>query len=881
MSDPLRPVTDTAMRQTVRIYLGILLGMAVILGLLHYFFADVRVGKIAWFHLDKERNIPTWFSGLLFFLFGCSAFVAYYWEQRHNRAGQPCFRLPILWLGVGFAGLYMSLDEMTILHENLYWREVRLVSRQFGAAWIYATQWEILFAPAIIVILCTFVLFFSHRFRAASSGAWRSALSGVGCWFVALTFEGLRGTFKVMGKSWYFFEVIIEEEMEMLGTILLLSSIIFYTIDISLELNQSRQDIFKKNFHFLTKKSLSVLSITIILLLISSSIIYSFAQKQAVSGTKLPRLYKKATRNQVAEKSVTSPAYEFWFKDITDPISLAASDAEDLIRFAMTSMVGGKSQPEGIPAAFRTDTSPRIILLSVSDGLTPAHVAVGSSKGFAKAIEQARSRIHRFTAPGYQPKWIKLDIVQQVYPQGNVDLHSPLACDMSLQGIAFDRKSGIVLLPEELMSYRLVTKKRMIQHHNIDEYLKKRFIRGETVHQLRQSGTTLMYCFTTLSLFSDGENVQRLYRGHRLVQQLSRERLLLAARWGGRYLTQAVGSDGRFAYAYHPTSGKVSKTYNILRHAGSVYAMLELYQSTGEAALLQAARRALVYLVRAVQSCQIGTESTDCIVEKGKVKLGGNALAILALSKYVEVTHDLQYMPIMRRLGRWIQGIQSANGEFTTHIQTYPGGKRIDFVSEYYPGEAILALLRLYALEPHDSWLDTAEKGAQYLINNRDHGVSLSALIHDHWLLYALNELYRYRPHPAYLNHASRLSRAIVSRQNRHPRYPDWLGSYYRPPRSTPTATRTEGLCAAYQLVGDFGEAQAAETILAAIRQGILFQLQTQFGPESVLYFEAPQRAVGGFHRSLTNFEIRIDYVQHNISSLLGLYRLLPHGTGS
>ncbi len=51
--------------RTFRIYLGILLLLALALGVLHYFYADVREGKIYWFDLDKERNVPTWFSGLL------------------------------------------------------------------------------------------------------------------------------------------------------------------------------------------------------------------------------------------------------------------------------------------------------------------------------------------------------------------------------------------------------------------------------------------------------------------------------------------------------------------------------------------------------------------------------------------------------------------------------------------------------------------------------------------------------------------------------------------------------------------------------------------------------------------------------------------------
>ena len=95
------------------------------------------------------------------------------------------------------------------------------------------------------------------------------------------------------------------------------------------------------------------------------------------------------------------------------------------------------------------------------------------------------------------------------------------------------------------------------------------------------------------------------------------------------------------------------------------------------------------------------------------------------------------------------------------------------------------------------------------------------------------------------------------------------------PPRSTPTATSAEGLCSAYLLARDFAGRDEAELIMESISPAIAFQLQTQFRPESVLYLKYPQRALWGFHRSLTDFEIRIDYVQHNISSLLGYYGIL------
>lgn len=405
-------------------------------------------------------------------------------------------------------------------------------------------------------------------------------------------------------------------------------------------------------------------------------------------------------------------------------------------------------------------------------------------------------------------------------------------------------------------------------------YLERYPARREEYQRLLNSSQVSIFRFTTSSFFFDRDDAVRLYRGHRLFNRISREDLLSVASQGGQYLTQAVGPGGKFVYVYWPKTEQVLEKYNIVRHAGTVYAMLELYELTGNTELLEAAQRAIGYLLQLTETCSTRIGTTSCIVENGYTKLGGNALAAIALAKYTEVTRDQQYVPTLLELGTWIQSAQGESGEFVIHTQSYPEGEVASSASRYYPGEALLAMTRIYALDPDEVWLDTAEAGAQYLINVRDGGLPDSELPHDHWLLYALNDLYRHRPNPLYLNHALRLASAILQSQNRAPTYPDWLGSFYRPPRSAPTATRMEGLCAAYLLAQDSGHPQEAEAILEGMRLGAGFQLQTQFRPESVMYLDNPQRSLGGFHRSLTNFEIRIDYVQHNISSLLCLYRI-------
>ena len=43
---------------------------------------------------------------------------------------------------------------------------------------------------------------------------------------------------------------------------------------------------------------------------------------------------------------------------------------------------------------------------------------------------------------------------------------------------------------------------------------------------------------------------------------------------------------------------------------------------------------------------------------------------------------------------------------------------------------------------------------------------------------------------------------------------------------------------------------------------------------ENALFFPKPARAMGGFSSSLTRRDVRIDYVQHSVSSMLGLRAL-------
>jgi len=565
-------------------------------------------------------------------------------------------------------------------------------------------------------------------------------------------------------------------------------------------------------------------------------------------------------------RPVRGAAPEVWFEDVLLPVGMKDEDAEALVRAAAARILGGAGAATPFPRALEEDELPRIVLVSVSDGLGPARVALGTGNGIVPAVQDAVRRAADWR--DLRPRWIKVDVVQRCLGVARGALLRGLTLERSLHGLAFNRSAGVAFLPGELVARTLVNSDGRIMLANIQEVLDGDATRRADVAEVLRRGDFGIFRFSADSFFCDGKEFCRLYRGHRVPKDVNRADLLAAAVSGGNYLVRSVGADGRFVYSYLPKQDIVKDSYNILRHAGATYAMLELYEVTRDDGVLEAARRALGYLLDQVRPYP-GQLDAACVVEDGYVKLGGNGLAAIALSKYAAVTGDRSHVQVMHKLVAYIQLHQTNSGRFVRQKESYPGGADTHFSSMYYPGEAILALVRAHAVDPRESYLDAAEKGARFLIEVRDGGLPVRALPADHWLLYALNELYRQRPNGLYLEHSINIATSIAMAQNPEPDYPDWRGTYGEPPRTAPAATRAEGLLAAHALARDYGRPQEADVFLQAAGRSASFLLQTQFRPESAMYLKDPQRCLGGFRRSLTDYEIRIDYVQHSISSLL------------
>ena len=377
--------------------------------------------------------------------------------------------------------------------------------------------------------------------------------------------------------------------------------------------------------------------------------------------------------------------------------------------------------------------------------------------------------------------------------------------------------------------------------------------------------------FRTVAFAEDRERRAAIdLNGGVSLNEISRARLQQAARAGGDYLLRAQKRDGSFHYEYDAAAERVSDgDYNILRHAGATIALFQLYEATREARYLEAARRAVVYLQGRFRWAR-EADALYVLDDDGKAKLGANGLALVVLARQMRLDPKSADAASARRLANLIMRMQERDGSFASYYDMR--GEPEDRASLYYPGEAMLGLVELYRLNGDQRLLEAARRGAAHLIEAQQR---MPSLPHDAWLMQTLEALFIIQHDAPYAAHVLRIAEAMIKDQHTEAAAPLYAGSYrFGVPRATPAASRAEGLLAALRLARMMNDTRAAG-IAEALKLSARFQLAQQFNLDNSFYLADPERALGGFRESLTSARIRIDYVQHNVSALLGVAQIV------
>jgi hypothetical protein len=367
---------------------------------------------------------------------------------------------------------------------------------------------------------------------------------------------------------------------------------------------------------------------------------------------------------------------------------------------------------------------------------------------------------------------------------------------------------------------------------------------------------------------------------HEDVDPSVADQVLTRAVMAAEHLASTVLPDGRIRYRFEPGPGRERRGENLLRHAGSTYSVVQAYARTRHEPWREAAARALGYLLTKtatdVRTGPYGGGQGRYVVEGSHIKLGGAGLALVALSNWQAVTGGAEYAEQAREFATFLLSQQQQSGEFVYFANKEPGGPPRDDTSAYYPGEAVLGLVSWYEIDPDPRWLDTARRGADWLIDVRDKGKGPNQLDNDHWLMIALDRLHQQTKDPRYLEHSQRLSEAVRAQHARlQPhvrRHPDYRGGYYEPPRATPASTRAEGLVAVIELLDRNGVAHDLRPLLY---ETVQHTLRSQYLPATSYWMSDPSKVIGGWAGGIVDTEMRNDFTQHALSALLGTERVV------
>jgi len=349
--------------------------------------------------------------------------------------------------------------------------------------------------------------------------------------------------------------------------------------------------------------------------------------------------------------------------------------------------------------------------------------------------------------------------------------------------------------------------------------------------------------------------------GRRAVERLDGDILSTLIESGSSFLSRQVGDDGRFIYGWHPCFDREIKAYNRLRHASTTYAMIEAWEVTQDEALGAAIERSLAWLCReAIRTITLpdGTTAAFLVDVGDEIKLGANAVAILAFTQHAVATGCRDHLPLLEQLALGIKHMQRCGDGSFVHVLNYPDlTLKEAFRTVYYDGEATFGLMRLYNLTRDPRWLEVVENAFEYFIA-KEHWKH-----NDHWLSYCVNELTLYRSDERYFRFGIRNVR-------------DYLDFVLN--RITTFPTLLELMMAARAMLDRIKQMPEMRHLLDEIdlekfQRALHFRarylLNGYFWPELAMFFANPQRIAGSFFIRHHAFRVRIDDVEHYLSGLV------------
>lgn len=357
---------------------------------------------------------------------------------------------------------------------------------------------------------------------------------------------------------------------------------------------------------------------------------------------------------------------------------------------------------------------------------------------------------------------------------------------------------------------------------------------------------------------------------------------------GINWLSRIINDNGKFLYAYYPNNFRKLKKYNVLRHAGCVWALFYFLNNTdfhifnriqndkiGEKTfylhdniefIRDRAIRALRYLyTKFILNSPVNIFAP---VERGYIKTGAIGLSILAYLEAHKYLSDPSHLEIAEKLGGALLNLQEDSGKLSWHKFNTSSLTKDSFKSDFYDGECALALLKLYQKkEEVPEILISAEALIDWKLGHKE---LENQFTRDHWMLQAIELNNKIRDdligdQKIFSNRITKRINQIAKRIMEDPYNPnehDIFGSI---------ACRSEALLSYLEIFRN-NPSEAIYTkdqVLDKLQEYLSFQASGQL--QSGL-------SKGAWIRNRKSNLIRCDFAQHNIMAFLRYTKFIEEG---
>ncbi|MDH6592911.1 UDP-N-acetylmuramoyl-tripeptide--D-alanyl-D-alanine ligase [Variovorax sp. TBS-050B] len=521
-----------------------------------------------------------------------------------------------------------------------------------------------------------------------------------------------------------------------------------------------------------------------------------------------------------------------------------------------------------------------MVLIALGDGTSRARVVCGRGSGaeeaWRAACDAAMALAKRI---GMQPVRLRAELVDRVEPMTWGALKARLARTKRNYfhlGVSFDVRFETALLAQEIngsaIFYNGTVDHAEPNAGNLGLHAKRRF--GREIG-FPADDAAPVWCFTTRAAYADAEGAWPITpegqaAGYRVLADWGAPQVRGLVDSASDYLAAQVKPTGEFHYGWFPCFDRPIPTYNTLRHVSSTYALLEAWELTRSDGQKAAIDRSLAFVAeRLIREATLadGTRAAYLLDVGNEIKLGGNAVCLLAFVKYTELTDDRRYLPLLERLALGIRAMQDpASGRFV-HVLNHPAlDVKSAFRVIYYDGEAAFGLMRLYGLTRDPRWLAVVEKAFEHFIAAKHWQA------HDHWLSYCVNELTRWRPETRYyefgLQNVAGYLDFVLERITTFPTLLELMMA------AREMLVRLEADPALRVLLDGFDRAKFDR----ALEHRARYLANGYFWPELAMFFRHPDRITGSFFIKHHSFRVRIDDVEHYLSGYVAYLKFLQGG---